>query len=101
MAISNKSALAGLAAALAHELNTPLGALSVALECAEERLENPELVGKYLRLARQASERAATVISTLSSWTGHTGPVNGDESLQNVVVEALAAFSLEAECAAA
>lgn len=51
---------------LAHELNTPLGALLIALESAEARADDPEVVRKFLRLARRATEQAAAVVRELS-----------------------------------
>lgn len=58
--------LENLPARVAHELNTPLVAVSMAVEMAAERLENPERVGGLLGRALSSIEQMRQAIQNLS-----------------------------------
>lgn len=63
---SKLNAIGQLAAGVAHELNTPLGAISVSLELACQRLpDRPEAALKGLEKARQATLRCQSIIERL------------------------------------
>jgi signal transduction histidine kinase len=60
------SRLDNLPARVAHELNTPLGAVSMAVEMAAERLENPEKASNLLDRALVSIEQMRMAILKLS-----------------------------------
>ena len=61
--------LENLPARVAHELNTPLVAVSMAVEMAAERLENPEKVSGLLGRALSSIEQMRQAIRNLSQQT--------------------------------
>jgi signal transduction histidine kinase len=63
---SPQPGLGQLAGEVAHHINSPLAALSVALDSAEATLHDPEVARKFLRLAAQAGRRAAAIVQELS-----------------------------------
>lgn len=63
------SRLENLPARLAHELNTPLVAVSMAVEMAAGRLENPELASNLLGRALSSIEQMRLAIRNLSQQT--------------------------------
>jgi len=91
---SNRLAAVGrLAAGVAHELNTPLGAISVSAEHAMLQLERErgEKAKKNLETILQATKKSQLTIARLSSYTrpqkdkGRTRPVR----LAEVVTDAM------------
>ena len=62
---SKLAAVGQLAAGVAHQLNTPLGAVKLALDSALRRLENPLGVEKKIRMSLQAIQNMQDIVSQL------------------------------------
>jgi signal transduction histidine kinase len=67
---SKLSAIGRLAATVAHELNTPLAAIGLALEAVALR---PEKAGEKLNKASSALDRAREIVSGLLDHARHSG----------------------------
>lgn len=67
---SKLSAVGRLAASVAHELNTPLAAIGLAIEAASIR---PEKAGPKLERANQALNRARDIVKGLLDHARHSG----------------------------
>ena len=61
------AAIGSLASGIAHELNTPLGAIVLRLEGAIRKLNEPEVAQQRLQKAAQAASRAKVIIESLLS----------------------------------
>jgi C4-dicarboxylate-specific signal transduction histidine kinase len=67
---SKMTSIGQLAAGVAHELNSPIGAISLSLEEASLNLEsNPKLVKTVLKIAQQAVERSKEIIDRMMGYT--------------------------------
>lgn len=88
---SRVSAMGDMASALAHELNQPLGAISMYLEGVKiallrDKPEHPAL--KPVELAREQSVRAGDIIRRLRAFVSGGDKVRRSESVADVVDDA-------------
>ena len=80
-----------LAAGVAHELNSPLSAISLAVEAAEFQISSsPDAAAKKLQSALQAAERAAEIIQKLLFYAGRTTGAASEVDVNSLVKEATA-----------
>ncbi|MGE0494311.1 MAG: sensor histidine kinase [Vulcanimicrobiota bacterium] len=67
---SKMTAVGQLSAGVAHELNSPIGAISICLDEALEMFDShPELVQRLLRRGQEAVERSREIISRLMVYS--------------------------------
>jgi signal transduction histidine kinase len=78
---SKLSAIGQLAATVAHELNTPLAAIGLALEAVALR---PEKAGEKLNKASSALDRAREIVSGLLNHARHSGSERSLLAVQDV-----------------
>lgn len=93
---SKMSAIGKLAAGVAHELNTPLGVMHLALEQALEFMaERPEAAERMVKMAVNAIERSRSITERLLAYsrkpTGQHQPVR----LDHIVEETISFLSFE------
>jgi signal transduction histidine kinase len=93
---SKMSAIGKLAAGVAHELNTPLGVMHLALEQALEFMtERPEAAERMVKKAMTAIERSRSITERLLAYsrkpTGQHQPIR----LDHVVEETVSFLSFE------
>lgn len=87
---SKMAAIGQLAAGVAHELNTPLGAISIAVELALETLKNsPEKAGKRLQKAMESVEQMQGIISKLLFYSRDSRGVRSEVELNKVMEDSL------------
>ena len=91
MVQSSKLAAVGqLAAGIAHELNSPLGAVVLQLDAAQMRLSTrPELVPEKLRLAMEGVQKAQAIISKLLYYSREASVLMQPVDLNQVVNDTL------------
>jgi signal transduction histidine kinase len=96
---SKLTAIGQLAAGVAHELNSPMGAVSLSVDEAINQLrERPELAARLLAKAQEGVDRARAIIDRLLAYSrkpSHQSQLLSLRSLVNDTVEFLA-FQLRA-----
>ncbi len=93
---SKMSAIGKLAAGVAHELNTPLGVMNLALEQALEMFEErPEIAHRMVTKAMTAIERSRTITDRLLAYSRKPSGEEGLISLEQVIGDTLSFLSYE------
>jgi signal transduction histidine kinase len=83
---SKMAAIGQLAAGVAHELNTPLGAVSIAIELSIETLrDNPERASKRLTKAMESVEQMQGIIAKLLFYSRDSRGVRSRVDLYKVM----------------
>lgn len=83
---SKMAAIGQLAAGVAHELNTPLGAVSIAVELSLETMaDNPERASKRLRKAMESIEQMQSIIAKLLFYSRDSRGVRTQVDLHKVM----------------
>ncbi len=86
---SKMAAVGQLAAGVAHELNTPLGSMMMAIEYADQTMEKqPERARKRLELATRSGEKARSIISKLLHYSREAKLEDQEVSLAAMATDA-------------
>ena len=93
---SKLSAIGKLAAGVAHELNTPLGIISLSLEEARDNLgEMPELSKRMIEKALKAVARSRTITDTMLAHSRNPDGEKSEVRLDELIQETLQFLSFE------
>jgi len=94
--VGRLSAMGQMSAAIAHELNQPLAAISNYVKAAQRLLENDDPAPQKLKTAREAMEKAAaqtqragTIIRYLRDYVEKRDSARSRENLNDVIREAV------------
>ena len=90
--VSRQSAMSGLAADLAHELNQPLSAIANFLAAARtliERGDELDRVSEMLRMSEEQTLRAGQIIRRMRDFTERRGVEMRSESVEETVRDAI------------
>ena len=94
--VSKMNAIAQLAAGVAHELNTPMGAISLSLEGLTSSLEEAG-VRRKLERATRALERCRSIVSRLMIYTRLSPPEGPPIDLSSLARDTLELFRVPLE----
>lgn len=87
---SKLAAIGQLAAGVAHELNTPLGSISLALGMAERNLEkNPAKALSRLEIARKSTDQMRVIVAKLLNYSRESGEGRKTVSLAEIVQDSV------------
>ena len=88
---SKLAAVGQLAAGVAHELNTPLGAIMLRIDSARRSLSknNPEAADEKLQVAREALLNARDIVSKLLTYSGQDDRAKTTCCVEEIVRNAL------------
>ena len=95
---SKMSAVGQLAAGIAHELNSPLGAIALALESVSRTPDMPS-APKKLERAAKAAERCRKIVEKLLVYTRLGSPIRGPLKLKELVEDTLDFFATSLDLA--
>jgi len=91
------AAVGELAAGVAHEINSPLGAITVALQSVEANLDDPEAARRRLGIAQRAADKARRIIEKLLYYSREGGAGLRSVDLVQVAEDTLEIFATQIE----